>query len=932
MARNGAYYRHLAYRRRRRNANGKGVPRWLIALFVLGGLFAIALGVLAGVGYGVYQSYADDLVPPDEEIARLPLGGAEIRDRNGKFLYEFLDDAYGLRDPVPAEDISLYLVAATIAAEDASFTDNPGVNYKGLAAAAWDNFWPFGGTPGFLEGRGGSSITQQLVKNVYFTPEERAQRSIDRKLKETVFALELTQQYDKQQIMEWYLNQISYGNIFVGVEAASQGYFDKHASELTLAEAATLAAIPACPSCYDPINQPEAALRQRNVVLHRMYEEGYLGEPSSLEAKATLWEAAVQPLGVELQPFRVTAPHFVFNVVQPELEGLFGEEALRRDGLVVYTSLDLEAQRRAEAILEEWITTFEYSGGHNGAVVAIDPNTAEVLVYVGSRDYFREDIDGQNDMAAALNSPGSAFKPFNYVTAFMNLGWGPGTMILDTAISSKYWDGSRPPRNPGTGFQGPITVRNALGNSLNIPAIKTILYTGVPNVIRQAKKMGITTLDGRQLGPSMTVGGVDVKLIDMVYGYTVFPNLGILKGVESTVARPEGNRSLDPVVILRVENRDGEVLYPLVDGEPAPDRPAPQEERVAPAEESYLITDILSDPNAQCITFGVCGALTIPGRPMAVKTGTSEPYADSFNIGDTWAIAYTPQIVVGSWFGNADNSPMFDISSTSVSWRTVRNFMVEYHQDLPVEPFTRPGGLVKASVCIPSWLKPTEACPATTPDDLFAASSLPEREDDWWTVARIDTRTGKLASELTPDEYIEERRFLRLPEGLPEFQRDQALAWAFLLHGSLDEVPTEQTQESDIPLAITSPANGASVQGVVTITGRARSSDFASYRLEFRSEAEAGDWTLISESDSPVADGPLGTWDTSALPPGLYTIRLVLVDEKRGEIITRVQVLLAASTTATPTAGPLPAATPAQQGPEGANRGPPPGRGPPHRD
>lgn len=916
MARNGAYYRYQAYRRRRRNRNGKGIPRWLMALVALGGLLAIGLGVVAGVGYGLYQSYADDLIPPDEAIAQLPRGGARILDRDGRFLYEFVDEGSGLRDPVAADEISLYLVAATIAAEDASFMTNPGVNYKGLAAAAWDNFWPFGGTPGLLEGRGGSSITQQLVKNVYFTPEERAKRSIDRKLKETVYALELTKQYSKEQILVWYLNQISYGNIFVGVEAASRGYFGKSAKDLTVAEAALLAGIPSCPTCYDPINEPEAAVRQRNRVLLRMYEEGYI------VSRADLWEAAKQPLELAPQRFPVNAPHFVFNVVRPELERLFGEEALRQDGLVVYTTLDLETQRKAEAILEEWITTYEYSGGHNGAVVAIDPNTAEILVYVGSRDYFREDIDGQNDTAEALNSPGSAFKPFTYVTAFMNLGWGPGTMILDTPIPSKYWDADRPPRNPGTGFQGPITVRNALGNSLNIPAIKTILYAGVPNVIEQAKKMGITSLDGRQLGPSMTVGGVDVKLIDMVYGYTVFPNLGILKGVESTVARPEGNRLLDPVAILRVEDRDGNVLYPLVDEEPV-DRPVPQEVRVAPAEESYLVTDILSDPNAQCITFGVCGALTIPGRPMAVKTGTSEPYADSYNIGDTWAIAYTPQIVVGSWFGNADNSPMFDISSTSVSWRTVRDFMIDYHQDLAVEPFTKPAGLVKASVCIPSWLKPTPACPRTTPEDFFAGRALPKKEDDWWQLARIDTRTGKLASELTPPEYVEERRFLQLPGNLPEFERDQALEWANELTASVGSAPTEQTEESDIPIAITSPANAAPVQGLVTITGRASSSAFVSYRLEFQSEAQPGDWTLITESDSRVADGALGTWDTSALSPGLYTIRLVLVDEERGEIITRVQVLVLAPTAPTPTVAPLPTATPAEEAPGRSPRQPP---------
>jgi len=909
MARNGgAVYRYQAYRRRKRR-NGKGLPRWAWVLIVLGGIAAVSLGVTAGVGYGIYQSYADDLVPPDEIIAQLPLGGARIFDRNGNFLYEFLDDGSGLRDPVPLEEISQYLVDATVATEDVSFWDNPGVNIEGLTAAAWDNFWPFGGSPGFLQGRGGSSITQQLVKNVYFTQEERATRSVKRKVKETVYALELTDEYSKEQIMEWYLNQISYGNVFVGVEAASQGYFGKAAKDLTLAEAATLAAIPSCPTCYDPINRPEASLEQRNRVLRRMHDEGYLGEPGSEQARALLFFASADPLAVKPGTFPVNAPHFVFNVVQPELERLFGEEALRRDGLVVHTSLDLSLQKQAQQILEEWITTFESSGGHNGAVVAIDPKTAELLVYVGSRDYFNEEIDGQNDMAAALNSPGSAFKPFTYVTAFMELGWGPGTMVLDTPFPSQFWDGERPPRNPGTGFQGPLTLRNALGSSLNIPAVKTIMYTGVLNVIEQATKMGITGLVPSRLGPSMTIGGVDVKLIDMVYGYTAFPNLGVLKGVESTVARPQGNRTIDPAIILRVEDRAGNVIYPVVAGEPSAAGPVLQEVRVAPEQESYLISNILSDGCAQSITFGGCGALSIPGRPLAIKTGTSEPYADILAIGDTWAIGYTPQLVVGSWFGNADNSPMTGISSTSVSWRTVRDLHIYYHQDLPVESFTRPAGLVEGETCVPSGLKPTDACLFTTPSDLFAAGALPEADDTWWQTVRIDTRTGLLASEVTPEQYVTEQSFLGLPEGLSNWEENQALEWAEVLEASADDIPTEETQEADIPAIISSPAEGASVSGMVSITGRARSADFLSYRLEFQSPAAPGEWLFIAQRDVPVADGPLGTWNTVGLAPGLYTIRLVLGDAKLGFIVTQVEVLLGPAAP-TPIASPLPTAKP----------------------
>ncbi len=880
MARRNASHRYLAYRRRRRN--GHGAPRWLMALIVLAGLGVCAAAILSATSYFVYQSYADGLVPPDQEIAKLPSGGARILDRNGNLLYEYLDDASGLREPVKIDNISFYLVLASVATEDSTFFTNPGVNYKGLVGAAWDNFSPFGSTPGFLAGRGGSSITQQLVKNIYFTSQERQQRSVSRKIKETVYALELTKRYSKSQIMEWYLNQISYGSVFVGVQAASKGYFNESAKDLTLAQAALLAAIPSCPPCYDPIIQPDAAIRQRSVVLHRMYEEHYITGDQ-------FWQAAAEPLQLSPHQFNVKAPHFVFNVVQPQLEQLFGTDALKRDGLVVYTTLDLDWEQKAQDILEGYIQRYENSsGGHNGAAVGIDPKTGQIIVYIGSRDYFNEGILGQNDNAQALNSPGSSFKPFTYITAFMKLGWGPGTLILDSPVSSKYWDGKNPPRNP-VAHSGPITARNALGNSLNIPAVKTILSVGVPEVIKQAKTMGITTLDGRQLGPSMTIGGVDVKLLDMVYGYTAFPNLGVLKGVESTVARPEGNRTLDPISILRVEDRAGNILYPIVDGQPAQE-PVPQEVRVAPAQEAYMINSILSDPNATCLTYG-CGGLSI-SRPAAFKTGTSEPYEQIGLTGETWTYGYTPQLVFGSWFGNADNTPMVSISSYYVSAQTTRDFVAAFTKDLPVEEFENPGGLVQASTCIPSGLKPTPACPFVSPEDWLVQA--PAQDDNWWHIERIDTRTGRPATATTPSKFVQERRILNIPDTLTEFQRDEALAWQFIAAALPGQTPPDQNQppQGQGGLEIVSPIEGDRIEGITPITGSATSTQFASYRLEFQSNADPTRWMLISRSVVPVTNDTLGSWDTRGLATGPYTLRLVVTDTTEGELTVEVRVVL----------------------------------------
>jgi len=863
------FSRRRRWRPRPRNG-GRRINPWLAVPLILFGMMLAGGGAFAIAGFVIYRSYADDLVPIEEALAQQSAGGAEIYDRNGRPLYEFVDDLEGLRRPVPLSDVSRYLIDATIATEDSSFYSNPGVNIKGLLRAAYENFFP--GQPGFLKGSGGSSITQQLVKNIYISEAERQKRSISRKLKETAYAIELTNRYSKDQILEWYLNQIPYGGIYNGIEAAAQGYFGKAAKDLTLSEAALLAGIPACPRCYNPRENLPAAIERRHQVLMLMLEENKITPEEA-------WIANQAP--VELAPswFLIDAPHWVLSYVGPELEKMFGRQMLYRGGLRVTTTLDLDLQKKAEAILEEKISDYEESsGGHNGALVAEDPTTGEILAYVGSRNYFREDILGQNDMAQAVNSPGSALKPFNYVTSFMKLGWGPGTLVLDTPASFTEADGKVfTPRNPSGDFKGPISIRTALGNSLNVPAFKVILATGVQDVVNTAKKMGLTELTG-SYGPSFTIGGVDVKLVDMVFGYSVFANNGVMRGVPTVLDLPEGDRTLDPVSILHVEDSEGNVLFDANDQR--------QDLPIIPAEYAYLITSILSDPQAQCLTFG-CGGLSIPGQQAAIKTGTSEPYEDSHAIGDTWAMGYTPNLVVGVWAGNADNSPMWNILSTSISWRALRDFMEAALEGKPALTFEQPPGVVKATVCFPSGKLPTEYCGKTV-DDLFAADSLPKEKDDWWRPLKIDTRNGLLATEMTPPQFIQERVFLVLPEGLTGFDRQQAEEWARALGVAL--APTERSDPKNLPVLITVPAWGASVGGVVTVTGRAASGDFESYRLEYGAGASPAAWTVIQESTTPVSDAVLGSWDTRGLAPGTYTLRLVVRDRGRGELSTTATV------------------------------------------
>ncbi len=936
MARNFATRRLL--RNRLRNGHGGNgdrvtFPWYLQVAIALVGLGVVALSVGAGTTYGVYRYYANGLQSPNEVIASQPSGGAQIFDRHGKLLYEYVDDRSGLRQPVKLEDISPYLIAATISTEDFSFWSNEGVNLRGLARAGLEQAGLR--DSGGATTTGGSSITQQLVKNIYIPEEDRAKRSYKRKLKETIYALELTKKYDKNQILEWYLNQISYGGIYNGVQAASLGYFGKPASDLTLEEAALLAGIPAYPSAYEPINNPERATERRNEVLRLMQSRNrttvdFLGE----EMKASWFQvsqdndrtvnvpdvqfylATVAPLNIVPQRFPVQAPHWVFNYIQPQIEALYGKEALYRGGLRITTTLDLDLQAKAQEALETWISEFEGSAqGHNGALVAMDPRTSEVLVYVGSRDYFSdqyyEDCDcvlaGRNDNAGSPNSPGSTLKPFTYAAAFENLGWGPETEILDSEVSYPDADGELfTPRNPSGNFQGPISVRNALGNSLNIPAFKTALYVGVDNVVSEYKKFGMTTLDGRSYGPSVTLGGVDVTLADVTYAYTVLASGGMMRGVATTKSLEEGNRKLDPVSILQITREgDGSVLYPDTEDH----RVQVKEERVVSPQVAYMIQNILSDPNAFCITYG-CGSLSI-GRQWGVKTGTSEPFETLRAIGETWTYGFTPELVAGVWAGNSDNSPMYNITSTSISYRAVRDFMMEALEDVPAGTFERPGGLSEIETCTPSGLKAGKTCGRKV-KNLLPTETAPAKDDDWWKPVKIDIRNGLLATELTPPQYVQERFSFTVPDGLSSFAKAQAEEWRkFLAAGA---APTERSG-GQTDAIILGPRKGDRVRGVVQIVGKADAADLIAYRVEYGLGDPPLGWTVILRSEQRQPGGGLALWDVDDLPSGTYSLRVVMETKDHGELVSNTITVLVGNApsgraTATPKPGSVPTPIP----------------------
>ncbi|MBI4301932.1 MAG: penicillin-binding protein, partial [Chloroflexi bacterium] len=377
----------------------------------------------------------------------------------------------------------------------------------------------------------------------------------------------------------------------------------------------------------------------------------------------------------------------------------------------------------------------------------------EILTMVGSLDYFKTEIDGQVNMAIAERQPGSAFKPFNYITAFAK-GYSPATMLLD--IPSSFPNGSRPPYQPldiDKKFRGPVSVRQALAQSLNVPAVRTLAFAGVKDVIDTAHKMGITSLDrDGQYGLSLTLGGGEVKLLDMVYAYGVLANGGVMAGTPvSTDKQRSGYRTLDPVAILKVEGPQGNILEEYT---------TPQTKPVVSAQLAYLITDILSDNDARAPIFGSNSPLKLPDRPAAVKTGTTEDWTDN------WTIGYTPDLVTGVWIGNANYESMYQVLGVTAAGPIWHNFMVAAHQGIPAHRFPVPPGLVKAPICVPSGLQPTPQCP-TTREEIFIQGTEPKQKDNMYQLVRIDKRTGNLATPQTPPQFIEEKVFMVLP---PEAQ------------------------------------------------------------------------------------------------------------------------------------------------------------------
>ncbi|MBK8137477.1 MAG: transglycosylase domain-containing protein [Chloroflexi bacterium] len=700
----------------------------------------LTVGVL-GAAFWVWLT--SDLPSIGALQAGLALPSIRIFDRHGTLLYEILPPEQGRNTPIALEDIPRQCVNAVIATEDANFYAHPGVDPIGIIRALWINI---------LGGEvlaGGSTITQQVARLTLLNPRGLPERTFKRKLQEAVLALRLETAYSKDQVLEIYLNQSYFGSLAYGIEAAARTYFGKSAPELSVSECTLLAGLLQAPALYDPLVNPQAAAARQAVVARLMTENGYL---TPVQAETILRD----PLNYAAVPFPIEAPHFVMSV-WAQLEQSY-PDALYRDGLDVVTTLDLDWQHAAEQTTRSQLARLNDpenpdrppADANNAALVALDPRTGEVLALLGSPDYFDKSISGAVNAALALRQPGSALKPFTYAAAFNPArpdAWSPATVVLDVATAFTTRKGELyTPANYGFAEHGPVSARVALASSLNIPAVMALQTVGVRTMVDLSARAGMTSLAGNtDLDLAVTLGGGEVRLLDLVSAYAVFPR---------------GGTPVSPTLIQSVTVRGGQVLYQWQPPEAGVNLIDP---RVA-----WLITDILADNDARSLGFGAQSLLNI-GRPAASKTGTTTDFRDN------WVVGYTPSLVVGVWVGNADNRPMVNATGITGAAPIWHHFMREVLNGVPEEPFgAPPADLLSIEVCTLSGLLPSPICPQTR-REWFIPGTEPTSVDASWHLLEIDSRTRQLADASTPDDAVTTELFVVLPAEAERWARGAGL-------------------------------------------------------------------------------------------------------------------------------------------------------------
>ncbi|MDD2913415.1 MAG: PBP1A family penicillin-binding protein [Candidatus Pacebacteria bacterium] len=613
----------------------------IVEYLVLG--FLILLFSFLSLSILAFIYYAGDLPRPEKFTEKTFIKSTKIFDRTGEIL---LYEMYGeeKREIVSLSEIPEHLKQAVLAAEDADFYSHFGIDMRGIMRSVLINLKIKQPT------YGGSTITQQLIRSSFLTQE----KTIVRKVREIILALELERKYEKEEILEWYLNQIPFGPNVYGVESASKYFFSKPVNNISLEESSILAALIQAPGRLSMDANKEDLIARQNYVLNRMEEEGYISEEEKKSAK----EKEIQ---FTKKSSFIRAPHFVIDV-QEELLKKYGRDFLEKEGLKIYTTLDMNLQEIAEKAVKKGVERNKSYNANNAALVAMDPKTGQILSMVGSADWFSEPypancqpgksclFDPEVNVATygMGRQPGSSFKPFVYASAFEK-GYTDSYIVVDEETNFGIY-GGKPyiPQNYDGLFRGPVTLREALAQSLNIPSVKVLVYlSGLEEGINMAKKLGITTLtrESSFYGPSIVLGGGEVRLLDMVASYGVFANNGL---------------KVPPVSILRIEDSEGNILEENKSNSP---------QRVIKASTAETITSILSDNVSRSPVFGPNSRLYFPFNTVAVKTGTTNEYKDG------WTIGYTSSIVVGVWTGNSNNIPMRNADGIVVAAPIWREFM-----------------------------------------------------------------------------------------------------------------------------------------------------------------------------------------------------------------------------------------------------------------
>ncbi len=669
---------------------------------ILGGI-AIFLGIMLLL----FLWFSKDLPSPNKINARLNAQTTKIYASDEKTL---LLEVYGdkNRSLIEFNEMPKSIKDATVAIEDKDFYKHGAFSVQGLFRAIYYTVFK-------RNTQGGSTITQQYVKNALLTDE----RSLSRKIKELILAIEIEQLYKKDDILKLYLNEIPYGSTAYGIQAAAKTYFGKDAKDLTLSQSALLAAMPQAPSYYSPYGPNKAVLlRRQQRVLRNMAEQKFI---TQTQADAAIKEDVLAQL-VPYRPYaNITAPHFV-QYVREQLETEYGIKRVNEGGLKVVTTLDIEKQKIAEDAVAKGMAGVRRANGSNAALVAADPKTGEVQAMVGSYDYGDQEF-GSFNAATAERQPGSSFKPIVYSTLFKK-NYGPGTTLYDTITD---FGGGYKPTNYTLRTYGVVSVRQALASSLNISAVKALYLAGLDDSLQTAKDLGITTLDAKNdYGLSLTLGSGEVKLTEMVEAYSTFATEGTHK---------------DQISIRKVTDSSGKVLQ---DNKPKDNKG----KQALDPQVAYLISSILSDNTARCSlgTFPCNNPLTLAGRPVAAKTGTTNDFKDA------WTMGYTPSVALGVWAGNNDNQPMNQASSIVAApiWQT---YMAAVTKDTTVEQFKRPSGIKEVTLDANTGKAPSPGTKKTRTDIFPAWYQVPQPSSD--QQAKIDKVSGKLATECTPADAIE---------------------------------------------------------------------------------------------------------------------------------------------------------------------------------